>query len=122
MEKQLIALVTGATGGLGTDMVKKLTDDGYKVLGTYNSAAKAEAWRGRMSEEGYNIPLYQVNVADFDEVGNAVGRMTADWGTIDILVNNAGITRDGAFYKMTKQAWDEVIATNLTVYSIAAAT
>jgi len=114
MEKQLIALVTGATGGLGTDMVKKLTDDGYKVLGTYNSAAKAEAWRGRMSEEGYNIPLYQVNVADFDEVGNAVGRMTAEWGTIDILVNNAGITRDGAFYKMTKQAWDEVIATNLT--------
>jgi acetoacetyl-CoA reductase len=114
MEKQLIALVTGATGGLGTDMVKKLTDDGYKVLGTYNSAAKAEAWRGRMSEEGYDIPLYQVNVADFDEVGDAVGRMTADWGTIDILVNNAGITRDGAFYKMTKQAWDEVIATNLT--------
>jgi acetoacetyl-CoA reductase len=114
MEKQLIALVTGATGGLGTDMVKKLTDDGYKVLGTYNSAAKAEAWRGRMSEEGYDIPLYQVNVADFDEVGNAVGRMTAEWGTIDILVNNAGITRDGAFYKMTKQAWDEVIATNLT--------
>jgi acetoacetyl-CoA reductase len=114
MEKQLIALVTGATGGLGTDMVKKLTDDGYKVLGTYNSAAKAEAWRGRMSEEGYDIPLYQVNVADFDEVGDAVGRMTAEWGTIDILVNNAGITRDGAFYKMTKQAWDEVIATNLT--------
>lgn len=114
MEKQLIALVTGATGGLGTDMVKKLTDDGYKVLGTYNSAAKAEAWRGRMAEEGYDIPLYQVNVADFDEVGDAVGRMTAEWGTIDVLVNNAGITRDGAFYKMTKQAWDEVIATNLT--------
>jgi len=114
MEKQLIALVTGATGGLGTDMVKKLSDDGYKVLGTYNSAAKAEVWRGRMQEEGYDIPLYQVNVADFDEVGAAVGRINAEWGTIDILVNNAGITRDGAFYKMTKQAWDEVIATNLT--------
>ena len=114
MEKQLIALVTGATGGLGTDMVKKLADDGYKVLGTYNSAAKAEVWRGRMLEEGYDIPLYQVNVADFDEVGNAVGRINAEWGTIDILVNNAGITRDGAFYKMTKQAWDEVIVTNLT--------
>ncbi len=114
MEKQLIALVTGATGGLGTDMVKKLSDDGYKVLGTYNSAAKAEIWRGRMQEEGYDIPLYQVNVADFDEVGAAVGRINAEWGTIDILVNNAGITRDGAFYKMTKQAWDEVIATNLT--------
>lgn len=114
MEKQLIALVTGATGGLGTDMVKKLSDDGYKVLGTYNSAAKAEAWRGRMQDEGYDIPLYQVNVADFDEVGAAVGRISAEWGTIDILVNNAGITRDGAFYKMTKQAWDEVIATNLT--------
>ena len=114
MEKQLIALVTGATGGLGTDMVKKLTDDGYKVLGTYNSAAKAEIWRERMLADGYDIPLYQVNVADFDEVGTAVGHMNADWGTIDVLVNNAGITRDGAFYKMTKQAWDEVIATNLT--------
>lgn len=113
MEKQLIALVTGATGGLGTDMVKKLTDDGYKVLGTYNSAAKAEAWRERMLADGYDIPLYQMNVADFDEVGHAVVRMNADWGTIDVLVNNAGITRDGAFYKMTKQAWDEVIATNL---------
>jgi acetoacetyl-CoA reductase len=113
-EKQLIALVTGATGGLGTDMVKKLTDDGYKVAGTYNNPAKAEAWSERMKAEGYDIPLYQVDVADFDDTGRMVEQVAADWGTIDILVNNAGITRDGAFYKMTKQAWDEVIGTNLT--------
>lgn len=113
-ERQHVALVTGATGGLGTDMVKKLADDGYRVAGTYNNPAKAEAWKAKLAEEGYDIPVYQVDVADFDDVGRMVKAVEADLGTIDILVNNAGITRDGSFYKMTKDAWDAVIATNLT--------
>jgi acetoacetyl-CoA reductase len=109
-----IALVTGATGGLGTDMCKKLCDDGYWVIGTFNNAEKAEKWRKDRQAEGYDIPLFQMDVADYANVGEVIAQIREKIGTIDILVNNAGITRDKPFYKMSKEDWDAVIATNLT--------
>ena len=113
-DNQLVALVTGATGGLGTDMVMKLYDDGYLVIGTYRNAQKAEAWNEEMKAKGYDIKLFQCDVGDFEAVGEMVKAIEAEVGTIDILVNNAGITRDGSFYKMSKENWDAVITTNLT--------
>lgn len=113
-EKKHIALVTGATGGLGTHISKRLSDDGYIVCANYRSEAKAREWQEKMQEEGYTFHLYKADVCDYDEVGDMVATIEKDHGTIDILVNNAGITRDGIFKKMSKDNWADVIATNLT--------
>lgn len=111
-----VALVTGATGGLGTHMVKRLMDDGYKVIANYRSPEKAEAWLKEMQAEGYEPAIYQADVADYDQVGDMVKRIQEEIGVIDILVNNAGITRDSAFRRMTPETWDEVLKSNL--YSV----
>jgi acetoacetyl-CoA reductase len=109
-----VALVTGATGGLGTDMCKKLFEDGYRVVGNYRNADKAQKWQADLKAEGYEIALYECDVADFDAVGKMVAAIRAEIGNIDILVNNAGITRDKPFHKMSKDDWDQVISSNLT--------
>lgn len=109
-----IALVTGATGGLGTHICKRLADDGYEVCANYRNKEKAEAWAEQMKEEGYNFHLYQADVSDYDSVGSMIEAIQKDLGTVDILVNNAGITKDGAFKKMSKENWGAVIAANLT--------
>lgn len=115
MEKQhKVALVTGATGGLGTAMCKKLYADGYKVVGNYHTEEKAQKWKKKMEEEGFDITLYKADVSNYDEVGAMVAKIEAELGFIEILVNNAGITRDGQLRKMTKDHWDDVISTNLT--------
>lgn len=109
-----VALVTGATGGLGTAMCKKLYDDGYTVVGSYRSQAKADDWKAQMKAEGYDIELFQCDVSDFDSCGRMITAIEEKVGAVDILVNNAGITRDRAFHKMTKEMWDDVIGTNLS--------
>jgi acetoacetyl-CoA reductase len=114
--QQYVALVTGATGGLGTAMCKTLANDGYRVIANYHSAGKAEAWQNKMKAEGYDIAMYQADVSDYDSVGAMIALIEQEIGPIDILVNNAGITRDGQFRKMTKENWDAVIKTNL--YSV----
>lgn len=112
--KKYVALVTGATGGLGTHICKRLADDGYIVCANYRNKEKAEAWKELMAAGGYNFHLYQADVSDYDEVGQMTEAITKDHGPIDVLVNNAGITRDGAFKKMSKDNWDAVIGANLT--------
>lgn len=113
MGTRKIALVTGATGGLGTHMCKRLHDDGYLVCANYRSKEKADNWDKEMKAEGYNIHLYKADVSDFDQVGEMVKTIENEVGTISVLVNNAGITRDGQFKKMTREAWDLVIDSNL---------
>lgn len=108
-----VALVTGATGGLGTDMCKNLANDGYFVIANYRSESKAEEWTRKMNAEGYSFALAKGDVSDHQEVLDMVAAIEKEHGTIDILVNNAGITRDGAFRKMTYENWDAVIKTNL---------
>ncbi|TXB61543.1 acetoacetyl-CoA reductase [Phaeodactylibacter luteus] len=115
-DKKYVALVTGATGGLGTDMVKQLIRDGYTVAANYRSPQKAEAWQAALKAEGYEPHLFQADVSDYESVGQMVAEIEAELGTVDILVNNAGITRDGAFKKMTPENWDAVMKAN--VYSV----
>jgi acetoacetyl-CoA reductase len=115
-KQQYVALVTGATGGLGTAMCKTLANDGYRVIANYHSPGKADAWKQKMLAEGYDIAMYQGDVSDYDSVGAMIALIEQEIGPIDILVNNAGITRDGQFRKMTKENWDAVIKTNL--YSV----
>jgi acetoacetyl-CoA reductase len=113
-QNKRIVLVTGATGGLGTAMCKKLCDDGFHVIANYRNKAKADEWAAKMKAEGYEIDLFEGDVADFDSVGKMIQEIEAKVGTIDTLVNNAGITRDGRLAKMSKDDWDAVIASNLT--------
>jgi acetoacetyl-CoA reductase len=113
---QFIALVTGATGGLGTAICKRLSNDGYHVIANYNNQEKANAWQVKMKEEGFELPMYQCDVSDYDAVSKMIEKAEQDLGPIDVLVNNAGITRDGAFRKMTPENWDLVMRTNL--YSV----
>ncbi len=111
-EKRVV-LVTGATGGLGTAMCKKLYEDGYTVVGNYRNEAKAKDWQQKLHNEGFDIRMYYADVANFESCGEMVANITKDIGNVDVLVNNAGITKDGAFRKMTPENWHAVISTNL---------
>lgn len=109
-----IALVTGATGGLGTHICKRLSDDGYIVCANYRSDNKGKEWSEEMKKDGYDFHMYKADVCKYEEVEAMIKQIENDLGTVDILVNNAGITKDGAFKKMDKSQWDDVISTNLT--------
>lgn len=108
-----IALITGATGGLGTAMCKKLYDKGFEVLANYRNQEKAKDWQKQMQEEGYNINIYEGDVCDFDSIHQMVEKIEKECGGIDVLVNNAGITKDGRLARMKKEDWHAVINTNL---------
>lgn len=111
-----IALVTGATGGLGTDMCKRLAKDGYHVVGNYRTKEKADEWLKNNKSEDESIELFYADVSNFDEVAAMVKEIEEKLGPIDVLVNNAGITRDTRFSKMTYEQWDDVLKSNL--YSV----
>src|SRR6266498_4047048 len=98
-------LVTGATGGLGTAMCKKLYNDKFNVVGNYHTKEKADKWLDEMKSEGFNIKLFYGDVADFDSCGEMIKKIESEVGTIDTLVNNAGITRDSRLVNMKKDDW-----------------
>jgi acetoacetyl-CoA reductase len=108
-----VALVTGATGGLGTAMCKELFKDGFHVVGNYRNKEKAEAWKAELAAQGVTADIVEGDVCDFDSVGLMIKQIEDNIGRIDVLVNNAGITRDGRLSKMTKEDWLAVIDTNL---------
>ncbi|MBK7762717.1 MAG: acetoacetyl-CoA reductase [Bacteroidetes bacterium] len=108
-----VALVTGATGGLGTAMCKELFKDGYHVVANYRNKQKADEWYAMMRTEGMDIDMFEGDVCDFDSMANMIKDIETKIGGIDILVNNAGITRDGRLAKMSKDDWHAVIDTNL---------
>ena len=108
-----IVLVTGATGGLGTAMCKKLLKDGFKVVGNYVTQEKAEKWTKQMYSEGFHIDLYRGDVSSYEDAGKMIKEIEDKVGPIDTLVNNAGITRDGRLANMKVEDWHAVINTNL---------
>jgi acetoacetyl-CoA reductase len=108
-----VVLVTGATGGLGTAMCKKLSEDGFHVVGNYHTKAKADAWLDQMKKDGFNVELFFGDVSDFDSTAEMIKKIETEIGPIDTLVNNAGITRDMRLINMGKDDWNAVINTNL---------
>ena len=117
MEKSLtgkVALVTGASRGIGRAVALKLASFGAKVAINFaGNLAKAQEVKDAIESDGEESILVQGNVADFEIVQSIVKSITEKFGTIDILVNNAGITRDNLLIKMSESDFDEVIATNL---------
>lgn len=104
-----VALVTGGSRGIGAAISKALKDQGYSVAATYAGNDEAAA---KFTEET-GIKTFKWSVADYDECVAGIAKVEAELGPVDILVNNAGITRDGMFHKLTREAWQEVMDTNL---------
>ena len=104
-----VAIVTGGTRGIGEAISLALKDQGLTVAANY--AGNDE--RAREFTERTGIKAYKWDVADYDACQAGVAQVEAELGPVDIVVNNAGITRDGTMKRMTRQAWDEVIDTNL---------
>lgn len=117
MEKELegkVALVTGASRGLGKAIALKLASLGSRVAVNY--VANEEEAKKTVSEiesRGGEAMLVKASVADATAVKAMLKEITGKWGKIDILVNNAGITRDNLLLRMSDEAWDEVLNTNL---------
>jgi len=109
-----IALVTGASRGIGAGVAKKLAASGAYVYVNYNgSAARADEVVNEILSAGGQAEAVQCDVADFDKCKEMIDKIIADKGRIDILVNNAGITRDDLLMKMSEDEFDAVISTNL---------
>ena len=109
-----VALVTGASRGIGRAIALKLAAEGAKVAINFaGSTAKAEAVKAEIEEHGGEAILVQASVADPAAVEEMVQKVIEAFGRIDILVNNAGITKDGLMMRMSEQQWDAVISVNL---------
>ncbi len=109
-----IALVTGATRGIGKAIAAELGRQGMTVIGTATSdegSAKISAYLQENNIAGTGMKL---NVCDADNVESVVTDIQETYGTVNVLVNNAGITRDNLLLRMREEQWSDVIETNLT--------
>jgi len=109
-----IALVTGASRGIGRAIALQLANDGAKVALNYRSGeAEAHGVAKEINGLGGEALLLRANVSDPKEARALVNQVIEKWGRLDILVNNAGITRDKSLKKLSDEEWAEVISTNL---------
>ncbi len=109
-----IALVTGASRGIGQAIARALGGAGATVIGTATSEKGAQAISDYLSDAGINGRGLVLDVSDPDSVAACVKQVNTDFGAPDILVNNAGITRDGLLMAMKEEQWEAVINTNLS--------
>ncbi|HIT98541.1 MAG TPA: 3-oxoacyl-[acyl-carrier-protein] reductase [Candidatus Merdimorpha stercoravium] len=109
-----IALITGASRGIGRGIAKAFAAQGADVAFTYlSSVEKGQALEAELAGEGIRAKGYRSDASDFEQAQALVDEVIKDFGRIDILVNNAGITRDGLLMRMGKDQWDAVIRANL---------
>jgi len=115
-----IALVTGASKGIGKGIAEKLAEHGASVAFTYlSSVEKGQALDQDLQKHGTKIKGYRSDASDFKAADELINAVVADFGGLDIVVNNAGITRDGLLMRMTEDQFNEVIKTNLnSVFNI----
>lgn len=109
-----VALVTGATRGIGRAIALRFAAEGADVAFTYRSQHEAaQSLIEEIQATGVKVKGFASDAADFEDSHSIVSEVHKEFGRIDILVNNAGITRDGLMMRMTEKQWDEVIGTNL---------
>jgi 3-oxoacyl-[acyl-carrier protein] reductase len=109
-----IALVTGASRGIGRAIALQLAADGFAVVVNYASnSAKADAVVSEIEAAGGSALAVQADVSDPDAVASMFRSVADEVGPVSVLVNNAGITDDGLVLRMTTEQWDNVVTTNL---------
>lgn len=114
LERQ-VALVTGASSGIGSAVAVAIAAAGAKVVVNYARSSKgAEETVAEIKENGGEAIAIQADVSREEQVKEMFARTIATYGTIDILVNNAGVQKDSAFVDMTIEQWNTVINVNLT--------
>lgn len=108
-----IALVTGATRGIGQAIALELGKQGATVIGTATSDNGAQAISGYLQAAGISGKGYALNVNDVAQTEQVLADLRKEFGEIAILVNNAGITKDNLLARMSDEEWDDVLTTNL---------
>jgi 3-oxoacyl-[acyl-carrier protein] reductase len=109
-----VALITGASRGIGRGIALRFAEQGANVAFTYlSSVEKGEALAKELESFGVKAKGFRSDAADFKAAEELVNAVVAEFGTVDILVNNAGITRDTLLMRMSEQQWDEVMNANL---------
>ena len=109
-----IALVTGASQGIGRTVALRLAKEGAAVAAAARNQEKLNELAAEITSAGGKATAFALDVADEEQVKSTVKSIIAQFGKIDILVNNAGITRDQLVMRMKRADWDAVLQTNLT--------
>jgi 3-oxoacyl-[acyl-carrier protein] reductase len=112
--KGKVALITGASRGIGRAMALKFAQEGAIVAFTYlSSVEKGQALEEELRAFGGEAKGYRSDASDHKAAEELINQVIADFGKLDVLINNAGITKDGLLMRMTEEQWDSVINVNL---------
>jgi 3-oxoacyl-[acyl-carrier protein] reductase len=106
------ALITGASGGIGREIAKKLSKEGFVLALLYNSSQ--EKANALLSELNTDAKIYKCDIRNSQEVTDTVKAVVSDFGEISVLVNNAGIAQQKLFTDITDADWDNMLSTNLS--------
>ncbi|MEG3639360.1 acetoacetyl-CoA reductase [Magnetococcus sp. PR-3] len=111
-----VAMISGGAGGIGTEIVRTLNAQGYKVASTCTlmECERVQKWKKERELEHVDVVMVEVDVKSYDSCVKGIEEVESRLGPIDVLVNNAGITKDGVMKKMTPDQWQAVIDVNLT--------
>jgi len=113
MSEKKLALVTGASRGIGAATAKYLAENGYQVVGTATSESGAEKIQAQLKAIDAANAGIVLNIADAEQTQTALAELISEYGTPYLVVNNAGITRDNLFMRLSDDDWQDVVNTNL---------
>lgn len=114
MENKKLALITGAAGGIGTAIARRLNKDGFDLaLHARNEKEQLYALKDELEKEGCKVQLVYGDISSFEDCQRIIKEVLAENKSIDVLVNNAGITRDNIVMMMKEKDFTDVIETNL---------